>query len=114
MICESNGRVGLAMSKERQWAAIWLDQEGSPPLLCIFFDVLMMMLLVVVVRMIIMIVCDGDGGVGGCCVDDDKGSDDDDDVIDDHLVGPGRVAEPSTEEEWGLAKFRLEPSRQIL
>ena len=61
-----------------------------------------------------MMACDGDGGVGGSCVDDDNGSDDDDGVIDDHLVGPGRVAEPSTEEEWGLAKFRLEPSRQIL
>ena len=111
MICESNGRVGLAMSKERQWSAIWLDQQGSPPLLCIFFDVLMMMLVAVVVRMIMMIVCDGDGGVGGSCVDDDNGSDDDDDdddddVIDDHLVGPGRVAEPSTEEEWGIGQIQ--------
>ena len=51
--------------------------------------------------------CDGDGGVGGSCVDDDNGSDDDDDdVIDDHLVGPGRVAEPSTEEEWGIGQIQ--------
>ena len=106
MICESNGRVGLAMSKERRWAAIWLDHEGLPPLLCIFFDVLMMMLVVVVVMMFMTMACDGDGGVGGSCVDDDNGSDDDDDVIDDHLVGPGRVAEPSTEEEWGIGQIQ--------
>ena len=106
MICESNGRVGLAMSRERQCAAIWLDQEGSPQLLCIFFHVLMMMLVVVVVRMIMMMACDGDGGVGGSCVDDDNDSDDDDDVIDDHLVGPGRVADPSTDKEWGIGQIQ--------
>ena len=31
---------------------------------------------------------------------------DDDGVIDDHLVGPGRVAEPSTEEEWGIGQIQ--------
>ena len=56
MICESNGRVGLAMSKERQWAAIWLDQEGSPPLSVDFLQCV-----------------DDDVGGGGCEDDYDDG-----------------------------------------